>query len=75
MHPVDVLVGVDLHERGVVVDLRRRGVLDEEGVDARVVVQLADRGDDVGLRRVVAAGGCAATSSPSSAAFFIFMPT
>ena len=53
VHAVDVLVGVDLHERGVVVDLRRRGVLHEERVDARVVVHLADRRDDVGLRRVL----------------------
>ena len=53
MHPVDVLVGIHFHQRGVVVDLRRRGVLKQECIDARVGVHLANRGHNIGLRRVL----------------------
>ena len=53
VHAVDVLVGVHLEQRGVEVDLRWRGVLDEEAVDERVVVEGADGGEHVGLGRVL----------------------
>ena len=35
VQPVDVLVGIDLEQRGFVVDLRRRRVLHEHRVDGR----------------------------------------
>ena len=50
---VDVLVRVDLEQRGVEVDLRRSGVLHEITVDGRVGVEVTDRRDQVGLGRVV----------------------
>ena len=49
MHAVDILVGVHRQQRGVVVDLRRRGVLREERVDIVGGVELADRGEEVVL--------------------------
>ena len=53
MQPVDVLVGIHLEQRRLVVDLRRRGVLDEHRVDGGVVVERADRREQIGLRRVL----------------------
>jgi len=53
VHPVDVLVGIDLHEGRVVVDLRRRRMLHEERIDLRVVVHLPDRGHEIRLARVL----------------------
>ena len=53
VHAVDVLVGIHLHDRGVEVDLLRRGVLHEEAVDCGVVVERAHGREHVGLRRVV----------------------
>ena len=72
---VDVLVRVHLEQRGLVVDLGRRRVLEEDPVDGRVVVQLVDRGDDVGLGRVAAGRRTCGDVQPSSAAFACFMPT
>ena len=60
VHAVDVLVRVDLEQRRLVVDVRRRRVLEEDRVDGAVVVEVADRREHVGLGGVVAAGGCAA---------------
>ena len=48
---VDVFVGIDLEQRGFVVDLRRRRVLHEHRVDGGIVVELVDRGEQIGLRR------------------------
>ena len=52
VQPVDVLVGIHLEQRGFVVDLRRRRVLHEHRVDGGIVVERADRGEQIGLRRV-----------------------
>jgi hypothetical protein len=49
-------------------------VLHEHRVDGRVVVEAADRGDDVAVGRVVPSRSCGLVN-PSSSAFFIFMPT
>ena len=53
VQPVDVFVGIHLEQRGLVVDLRRRRVLHEHRVDCGIVVERADRGDEVGLGRVL----------------------
>ena len=53
VQPVDVLVGIDLEQRGLVVDLRRRRVLHEHRVDGGIVVERADRREQIGLRRVL----------------------
>ena len=53
MQPVDILVGIHLEQRGLVVDLRRRGMLHEHRVDRGVVVERVDRGEQIGLRRVL----------------------
>ena len=71
---VDVLVGVDGHQDGVEVDLRRRRVLDEHGVDGRIVVEPLHRVD--GLLGGASAGRWTlGLVQPSSAALRIFMPT
>ena len=50
---VGVLVRVELGERRLVVDVRRRGVLDQHGVDLGGVVHLPHGRHDVGLGGVV----------------------
>jgi hypothetical protein len=71
---VDVLVRVHLEQRGLEVDLGRRRVLDEHRVDRVVVVQLPDRGDEVGLRRVVRR--CPVRAGEAELlGLLIFMPT
>ena len=50
---VDVLVGVDREQRGVEVDLGRGRVLHEHRVNRRILVEFADRREQVGLRGVV----------------------
>ena len=72
MHAVDVLVGIHLEQRGLVVDLRRRRVLHEHRVDGGIVVELADRSEQVVLRRVSGRCTCGEVK-PTSAAFFCFM--
>ena len=54
VQPVDVLVGIELEQRGLVVDLRRRRVLEQDAVDVGVVVQLVDRREH---GRLVGVGG------------------
>ena len=75
MHPVDVFVGIDLEQRGVVVDLRRRGMLHEERVDRGIVVERADGGGDVGLRRVFRQVDVRRRPAELLCARVIFIPT
>ena len=65
VHAVDVLVGVHLEQRGVVVELRRHRVLHEERVDVIGVVEAADGSDEIGLASRPPGGGCAVTPIPS----------
>ena len=57
---VGVLVRIDLGQRRVVVDVGRRGVLEEHGVDRGIVVERPDRLHHVGLRGVARELGVAA---------------
>ena len=49
---VDVLVGIKLHQRRLEVDVSRRRVLEQDGVDRVVVVEAVDSVDHVLLRAV-----------------------
>ena len=49
---VDVLVRIDGVDDGAQADRRRQRHLDDDAIDAGVRVELADRGDDRGLRRL-----------------------
>ena len=53
VHAVDVLVGIHLEQRGVEVDLRRRGVLDQERVDG---------GSSLNARTAASTSACVASS-------------
>ena len=50
MQAIGVLVGIDGQQRLLLVALRRQRQLDDEGIDACVVIEGPDRGEHLSLR-------------------------